>query len=121
MAAKEKEKKTGRNFFRIPVEDIHDASITIKGTKYSVINIATQGVGFYLEDTNTFEVDTELLDINLSLNGVTTTIKGRIAHVSPSNIHYLCGIEIIDMNEQTADLLQGFIDQHKASLFSFMP
>ena len=111
MAAKEEEeKKTGRNFFRIPVEDIHDASITIKETKYSVINIATHGVGFYLEDTDTFEVDTELLNIDLSLNGVTTTIKGRIAHVSPSNINYLCGIEIIDMNEQTAD-----------SLFYFMP
>ncbi|MBU0680335.1 MAG: PilZ domain-containing protein [Proteobacteria bacterium] len=121
MAAKEKQEKVGRKFFRIPLEDPHDASITINGKKFAVINVASHGVGIYLEDADTFDIDTELTDVDLSINGTSCTVKGRIAHVTPASIHYLCGIEIIEMTQQAADILQGFIDQHNASLFSFMP
>lgn len=121
MAAQEKQDKVGRKFFRIPLEEHHDASVTIKGEKYRVINVASHGVGIYMEDADTFDTDTELTDVDLSINGVSCTIKGRIAHVTPASIHYLCGIEIIEMSQQAADILQGFVDQHNASLFSFMP
>lgn len=121
MAAQEKQGKVGRKFFRIPIEDPQDGVVTINGQTYTVINVASNGVGIYLEDADTFVIDTELTDIGLSINGATCTVKGRIAHVTPTSIHYLCGIEIIEMDKQATDLLQGFMDQHKASLFTFMP
>ncbi len=121
MAAQDKQGKVGRKFFRIPLEESQDASVTISGQQYTVINVASHGVGIYLEDADTFDIDDEITDIDLSISGHTCTIKGRIAHVTPSNIHYLCGIEIIEMDQKATDILQGFIDQHNASLFSFMP
>ncbi len=121
MTAQEKEDKVGRKFFRIPIEDPQDASVTIDGQKYAVINVASHGVGIYLEDADIFDVNTEITDIDLSINGESCTVKGRIAHVTPASIHYLCGIEIIEMDQQATNVLQGFIDQHKASLFTFMP
>lgn len=121
MTEQENEKKVGRKFFRIPVEAPQEASIVINGKNFTVVNIASHGVGIYLEDADTFDIDTEITDIDLSINGKTCTIKGRIAHVTPTSIHYLCGIEIINMNQQAENIMQDFIDQHKASLFSFMP
>lgn len=121
MAAQEQQEKVGRKFFRIPIEDPQDGSVTINGQQYTVINVASHGVGIYLEDADTFDIDTEITDIDLAINGKTCTVKGRIAHVTPTSIHYLCGIEILEMDQQATDLLQGFIDQHKASLFTFMP
>lgn len=121
MAAQEKQEKIGRKFFRIPVEDPQVASVTIKGKKFAVINVASHGVGIYLEDADSFNVDTEITDMDLSINGNTCTVKGRIAHVTPSKTQYLCGIEIVEMEQEASDILKGFIDQHNASLFSFMP
>ncbi len=121
MAAQETQGKVGRKFFRIPIEDTQDASVTINGDKYTVINVASHGVGIYLEDADTFDVDSEITDIDLFINGNSCTVKGRIAHITPSSIHYLCGIEIVEMEQQAADILQGFIDQHNASLFTFLP
>jgi hypothetical protein len=48
-------------------------------------------------------------------------VKGCIAHVSPEDVSCLCGIELLNMDEKTSELLQRFIDDHRASLFSFMP
>lgn len=121
MAPEQANDKVGRKFFRIPIEDPQDATVTIGGTQFTVINVTSHGVGIYLEDADTFEVDTEITDMDLTINGDSCRVKGRIAHVTPTSIHYLCGIEIIEMDQQATDILQGFIDQHKASLFSFMP
>ncbi|MEN8257232.1 MAG: PilZ domain-containing protein [Thermodesulfobacteriota bacterium] len=121
MAAQETEEKVGRKFFRIPIEAPQEASITIADQTFSVINVASHGVGIYLEDPDTFDVDKEITDINLTINGKSCSVRGRIAHVTPTSIHYLCGIEIIEMSQEANEILQGFIDDHKASLFSFMP
>lgn len=120
MAEEHEKQTTGRKFFRIPLEDPQEASVRIKGHHYNVINVTSQGVGIYLENADTFEVDNEITDINLTINGKSCNVKGRIAHVTPTSIHYLCGLEIIDMDQDASELLKGFIDQHKASLFSFM-
>ncbi len=121
MAEQETDDKVGRKFFRIPIEAPQEASITIADQTFTVINVASHGVGIYLEDPDTFDVDNEITEISLTINGKTCKVKGRIAHVTPTNIHYLCGIEIIDMDQEASEILQGFIDDHKASLFSFMP
>lgn len=121
MATQDTQEKVGRKFFRIPLDNNPDASVTIKGQKYTVVNVASRGVGICLEDADTFDIDTEITDVDLSFNGTTCTVKGRIAHVTPTSLHYLCGIEIVEMSQQAADILQGFVDRHNASLFSFMP
>lgn len=111
----------GRKFFRIPVDEKSKVTIKIDGANYEVVNVAAGGVGIFLDDVDTFTQGDNITDIVLSIDDVSCKVKGCIAHVSPEDVNYLCGIELIDMDKKTSKLLQRFIDNHKASLFSFMP
>ena len=111
----------GRKFFRIPVDETSKVTIKIGGANYVVVNVAAGGVGIFLDDVNTFETGDKVTDIVLSIDDVSCEVTGCIAHVSPDDTNYLCGIEILDMDDKTRTLLQRFIDDHRASLFSFMP
>lgn len=111
----------GRKFFRIPVDETSKVSITISGSSYEVVNVAAGGVGIYLDNIDTFATGDKIKDIVLTIDTTSCEVKGCIAHVSPEDTSCLCGIELLDMDEQTRDLLKRFIDDHRASLFSFMP
>jgi len=121
MSADDSADNTGRHFFRIPIEDPEIATISIDGKTFDIINLASSGVGIYLEDADRFTPEEKVADIKLTIHGKTCTVKGRIVHVTPSDINFLCGIEILDLDEEAMAMLQGFVDQHKSSLFSFMP
>lgn len=112
---------TGRLFFRIPLEDPTIATIVINGRNFDIINLASRGVGIYLEEADTFAPEETISDIELTIHGKTCKVAGRIVHVSPGDINYLCGIELLNLPAEAKEILQGFVDQHKASLFSFMP
>ena len=111
----------GRKFFRIPVDETSKVNITIGGTSFDVVNVAAGGVGIYLDNVNTFTAGDDIADIVLTIDTTSCNVKGIIAHVSPEDSNYLCGIEILEMDNKTKELLQRFIDDHRASLFSFMP
>jgi c-di-GMP-binding flagellar brake protein YcgR len=111
----------GRKFFRIPVEDPGQVTISIGNTSYQVINVAAGGVGIYLDNVEAFATGEQIKDIKLTIDSSSCTAKGRIAHISPGDNNCLCGIELLEMDEQTSEMLKNFIDNHKASLFSFMP
>lgn len=121
MSADDSANNTGRNFFRIPIEDPEIATISIDGKSFEVINLASSGVGIYLKDANKFAPEDQVADIQLTIHGKTCTVKGRIVHVTPSDVNFLCGIELLDLDEEATKMLAGFVDQHKSSLFSFMP
>lgn len=111
----------GRKFFRIPIDDSSNVSISIQGKGYQVLNVAAGGVGIYLNNIDTFSTGDEIENIVLTIDSTSCDVTGRIAHVSPNNDRFLCGIELLAMDQKTNDLLQRFIDNHRASLFSFMP
>ena len=121
MSADDAANNTGRNFFRIPLEDPGVATIKIDGKSFEVINLASTGVGIYLEDADTFTPEDNITDIELTIHDKTCHVVGRIVHVSPADINFLCGIELLNLNEEAESMLQGFVNQHKSSLFSFMP
>ncbi len=120
MAANDK-RESGRKFFRIPVDDPSKVSITIAAKHFNVVNVAPGGVGIYLDHADTFAQGEKITDIVLTIDDVSCDITGNIAHISPEDMYYLCGIELSDMNQETSALLQRFVDNHKASLFSCMP
>ncbi len=109
----------GRQYFRIPVDETSKVTITLNGVSYKVINVAAGGIGIYLEDVNTFKKGAKVTDIVLTINDTSCETQGCIAHISPNDTTYLCGIQLLEMDQQTTDLLQQFIDDHQASLFSF--
>lgn len=111
----------GRKFFRIPVDDSSKVTISIGDTNYQVVNLAARGVGIYLDNIETFTTGEQVKDITLTIDTTSCTAKGCIAHISPGDAKCLCGIELLEMDDQTRNLLKNFIDNHKASLFSFMP
>ena len=111
----------GRKFFRIPIDDSSKVKMTIGGANYQVINIAAGGIGIYLDNIETFTKGEQIKDITLTIGTMSCTAKGCIAHISPGNTDYLGGIELVEMDKKTSELLQNFIDNHKASLFSFIP
>ncbi len=121
MSTDDSANNTGRQFFRIPLEDPDIATITIGGKSFEVINLASTGVGIYLDEADTFSPDERITDIELTIHEQTCRVRGRIVHVSPSDINYLCGIELLDLDDEAQAMLQGFVDRHKSSLFSFMP
>lgn len=111
----------GRKFFRIPIDETSKVNIAIGGTNYEVVNIAAGGVGIYLDNINTFATGDNITDIVLTIDTTSCKVKGCIAHISAEDVSCLCGIELIEMDQQTKELLKRFIDDHRASLFSFMP
>ena len=117
----QQEEQAGRAFFRIPIENPNLAKITINGKSYDIINLANSGVGIYLDNADTFFSKDEITNITLTINDKSCQVNGKIVHVSPTDINYMCGIELINMSPEAQEILHGFIDNHKASLFSFMP
>ncbi len=111
----------GRKFFRIPIDETSKISITIADTSYEIVNIAAGGVGIYLDNINTFVTGDNVTDIVLTIDTVSCKVKGCVAHISAEDVGCLCGIELIEMDHQTKELLKRFMDDHRASLFSFMP
>jgi len=102
----------GRKFFRIPIDDSSKVKISIDNTSYQIVNVAAGGVGIYLDNIDTFATGEQIKDIKLTIDAVSCTTKGCIAHISPKDNNCLCGIELLDMDEQTSEILKDFIDNH---------
>ncbi|MEN8140248.1 MAG: PilZ domain-containing protein [Thermodesulfobacteriota bacterium] len=121
MTAAETSESEDRRFLRIPIEDADIAGVKISGRAFEIINLGSRGVGIFLDQAETFAPDAEVKDIELTIHGQRCLVNGRIVHVSPKDSNYLCGIELLNLDQQTKELLQGLIDDHQASLFSMPP
>ncbi len=110
-----------RKFLRIPLAETSEVNITIGGKPYQVFNVASSGVGICLDKADTFIPGDKLTDVVLTIDKVPCQVIGSISHVSRNHVHYLCGIELLDMTPETGKLLQRFVDNNKASLFSLIP
>ena len=77
------------SFFRIPVDETSKVGVTIASKQYNVLNLASGGVGIYLDKADSFAKGETVTDIVLTIDDVSCHVTGCIAHVSPEDIDYL--------------------------------
>ena len=95
---------------------------SIEGKKYDDVNIVGServGIGIRLKKKDTFAVGEKLTAIQLILKSSLVKIKGIVLHVSPDGSgRYLCGIELINLDDNTLTALRKFILESHANLFT---
>ena len=108
-----------RNYFRISVRGSDDISMKINDATYEVINLGDHGIGIRLTPEDIFfEVDDEL-SITLMIKGVTHNLQGKVVHISFSGPEeYLCGIDLINLDQQVKEELLGYLESCKEKIFS---
>jgi hypothetical protein len=108
-----------RQIYRVPVEKGDNVAVTVDGGKYEVVNMGSHGIGIHLPDPPPFTVDSRLHEISLRIEGEVLRLSGKIVHVTrygaDSN---LCGIKLVDMNEESQRRLVGCVYRLRANLFT---
>jgi len=107
-----------RDIFRIPVLESHDVTALLEKQLYPVINLGSKGLGILLIESEAFPVSDQIFDISLRLMGKTFELQGKIVHVSPHETgNYLCGIELIDLDNDCKQTIADYIKNHRSSMF----
>ena len=111
-----------RKSFRLPIGENQTVTASIEGKKYDVVNIVGServGIGIRLKKKDTFAIGEKLTAIQLILKSSLVKIKGIVLHVSPDGSgRYLCGIELINLDDETLTALRKFILESHANLFT---
>jgi len=111
------EENVVREFFRIPVSEVDPVEIKIDGVPYEVANVASNGIGITVNKPELFQGDDRKHDVDLTIAGSTYQSIGEIVHISPGDSGYLCGIELIDLDEDVYLQLQDYMHRNRVSLF----
>jgi len=107
-----------RDIFRIPVLETHDVTALLEKQNFPVINVGSKGIGILLTDEESFPVSDQIFDIMLRLMGKEFELQGKIVHVSPHESgNYLCGIELLDLNNECEQTIASYIKNHRSSMF----
>jgi len=108
-----------RKYFRISVLGSDDISMKINDATFEVIDMGDHGIGIRLTREDIFFAVDDELPITLKLKGITHNLKGKVVHISPSGPEeYLCGIDLLNLDEQTRGELMDYIESCKEKIFS---
>ena len=111
--------ETVRRAFRIPIEEMGNIFLVIRGTKYKVVDISQGGIGIWCEDNSVFTMDEIIENCELHIfDHLFKNLKVRIIHFSPEvekSLH--CGIQWIDIDRLSSDQLSEIILKMKDQLF----
>ncbi len=114
--------KITRKSFRLPISQSETVTASISGKKYDVVNIVGServGIGIRLKKKDIFSAGEEISGIQLVLKSSLVKLKGIVLHVSPDGSgRYLCGIELIKLDDETLTTLRKFIMESHANLFT---
>lgn len=110
-------KKITRHSFRGAVSESDAAAVQINDQQFTVSDIGSRGVGIILPQADIFSIG-DTLPINLLLHGKTFTLQGMIKHISPMEGAFLCGIELINLDEDAEEKLQAFLQTKRINIFA---
>lgn len=117
-AQKEQARETGRKCFRGPVSADDAALVRVNNQQFKVVDIGSRGVGIILPSADTLCVG-GTVSIKLLLQGKVFSLQGEIMHITPiSNASFLCGVKLININYETEQKLQAFLQAKRITLFS---
>ena len=109
-----------RKSFRGEVSESDAAEAQINGVGYQVVDIGSRGIGIALPHPESLSVD-ETYTVNLLLHGKSFSLEGKVKHISPSaSDQYLCGIELLNVDDEVEQRLLTFLNRKRAQLFGFM-
>ncbi len=121
-ASKDTDKKareTTRKSYRGPVSRSDATEVQIGKKRYRLVDIGSKGIGIALPKPDSLSVG-ETYTIKLLLQKQSLELKGRVKHLSPSaSEHYLCGVELLNLDKDTERKLQSFLQQKREQLFDF--
>lgn len=105
-----------RHRFREPVLAEDGVTLTVGGTPYGVFNLSQQGVGIYLTCRNSWQEQTGLQAMSLSLGGQSFLVDGTVVHLSPEGSQYLCGIALTSMPPPCQEAISHYLQRRKDDL-----
>lgn len=108
-----------RDIFRIPVHPSDKVTALIEQQSFPVINLGSRGLGILLTDEETFPVSDQTFDITLQISEKQFELQGKIVHASPHESgSYLCGVELVGMDNQCEQTIADYIKKHRSSMFT---
>jgi c-di-GMP-binding flagellar brake protein YcgR len=115
-------KEISRQSFREPIAPEEEITARLSGQNFRVIDIGSRGIGISLSSRDELTQGQEF-DITITLDEKLIRIRGKIVHISqePEEGNYRCGIEFVDLAEETKKQLEEFIQKHHAELFGQSP
>ena len=107
-----------RHSFRAPCIEEDEAEVVIKGKRYPVANVGSQGLGLLLPQTHDLQMGEVLSSITFRIRGKELKLQGRVVHISIEEDHlYLCGIALMEMTEEQSKMIRELIHSCRQALF----
>ena len=109
-----------RHTFRVPVSDSHGVKARLGGRRYDVINLEKRGISIrLLKGEKPFGIGDILPSIELTLPDHVLNLRGEVVHVSFDEKECpVCGLKLIDMDEESTQLISGFYQHLRKQMFS---
>lgn len=107
-----------RSGFRAPVGSPDTVFLVIDDIRYAVFNLSVRGIGIFLKNKGDLEPGSTISRMRLTIQGKEFMIDGRIVHISREEAQFLCGIDIVEMDEECKQALFAFLQASRSSLFT---
>ncbi len=108
-----------RDIFRVPVLESHDVTACIGARTYQVVNLGSRGLGILLDEEDALPQASSHHAVGLRLLDQQFELQGRVVHISAHESgRYLCGIALVDMNEEIAQAIADYIGKYRANMFA---
>ena len=89
MESDQNKRKTGRSYAIKPTQ------IKLLGKNYRLNDISDGGLGIIVDGPDTFLSGQRIDAVLLELKDRTVSLKGTVAHINKTQLHYICGIRFI--------------------------
>lgn len=89
MVSDQNKRRTDRAYAIKPTQ------IKLLGKKYLLNDISDGGLGIIVDGPDTFFMGQRIDAILLELKDQTVSLKGTVAHINKTQLHYICGIRFI--------------------------
>ena len=108
-----------RKHFRVSVKGNSYISVKIHEVKYEIFDISEGGIGILLSPEDIFIAEGDELQTELTIKETIHNLQGKVAHISPEGPEeLLCGIEFINIDKDTKDILAQFVKACKENIFN---
>ena len=104
-------KNISRTTYRVYVDDADLIELKINGVPYIVSDVSGSGIGFYLQNSDAFNVMDEVYPISLKFGEQSFCgISGNIVHISLlKDGSHICGLRFVNIDNQLKSSLGGYI------------
>ena len=107
-----------RQFFRMPISNCSNISLHIDDQFHEIVNIGNRGIAFYADETTeTFKDRSILHPVTLQLEDKSIHLQGQTMHISPSGFQEICGMQFVNMEKESQEILEKYIHDTLASVF----